>query len=1238
MTLRQGARLVAEHAPAPRRLYRLVGFTLIAAGVILSSQVALADCPGCPEDCDTCFDCSTLDCDDGDPCTLDECDEVGGCINGPVDCEEVECLTCPDDCGPCEDCSTLDCNDGDLCTSDECDPSVGCVNDPVDCDDDDQCTVNSCSPGTGCQATPVLCDDGEPCTEDGCDPSTGCIVESATCDDGSECTVDSCDPTTGCVHEYADCDDGDPCTDDGCDPTTGQCLTSPKSCDDGDPCTDDGCDPTTGQCLTSPKSCDDDDACTDGVCDPVLGECIYTPKDCVDDDLCTSDECDPSVGCINDPVDCDDDDQCTVNSCSPGTGCQATPVLCDDGEPCTEDGCDPSAGCIVESATCDDGSECTVDSCDPTTGCVHEYEDCDDGDPCTDDGCDPTTGQCLTSPKSCDDDDACTDGVCDPVLEECIYTPKDCVDDDLCTGESCDPLDGCTYEPVACDDGSLCTESGCEPASGCQYTALDCGDADLCTDDFCDPGTGCFSLPVNCDDGNECSIDACDPTTGGCLYQPNCDEPSCEVYCECTWPEPEWTDVELTVPTLELTLPNSEAVCEMLGLNGKIASSVALEGSLERRKFIGETPQEKCQDSTSGDVAFTWAVKNCGKGFERKVEIGGDVTDHLCPHCPPVPPSEREWQCLEAGYRDADFYGEFTHKPEQLPQKKLTLANKWVKLQAALGYQGHPVTKGSLGLGWTRQLDADRDEAADQNLACPESPNCVRGKLGAGGALLASGWVKGELLGWATLIGTAWGRVNVGFEGRITRHLDSTPSSDGSAGKCAEETCLEGKAVFSFGIKAGVALRWTSKRHPGGSFSLGSSFGYTCERDWAFLSLGCAEDEDKAFACPDPSYSKRGPFCCKWIYPWDACEETTCKQENRYCGEMPLRCSDGVQDCGGCDDGAECVDFVSLTNEHKNHHDRLDRPNADIPPLPETGTVCCRKRTCENLNPGPVDYEYLEDRHVTPYPPTVPADGQAECGVFSDGCTDDKIAWAASADGLLSCGDCEEKNVGDDTNYYCSEGKCECNPSDSCEENGWECGWHHTGCPHPENPHQSGTVYCGETENYGKTDYEAGYTGLELGCEIGSCCNEKKSKCYKMEGTHTVCGGKDWWNTCLSEMPRSCGTVSYPSMCGQNITKECQTPPSPYVCVKKPVLGGEENFWDCPVGDQNCVAQNSRLIYKRCQWGAGQGSCVSFKDPIACHITRDCSFGLSEEMIDCCQDDKSWEQCCSENPGLEGCT
>jgi hypothetical protein len=99
--------------------------------------------------------------------------------------------------------------------------------------------------------------------------------------------------------------------------------------------------------------------------------------------------------------------------------------------------------------------------------------------------------------------------------------------------------------------------------------------------------------------------------------------------------------------------------------------------------------------------------------------------------------------------------------------------------------------------------------------------------------------------------------------------------------------------------------------------------------------------------------------------------------------------------------------------------------------------------------------------------------------------------------------------------------------------------------------------------------------------------------------------------------------------------------------VEKPDEDGKKaNFWACPDDQPDCVAKNSKLIYKRCQAGSTffNSECVSFNDPVTdgafnsgCWKIRDCSFGLSDEMIDCCKDDKSWEQCCSENPDLEGC-
>ena len=84
------------------------------------------------------FDCSAIDCDDGNECTADTCDPaVEMCVHTPVG-DGVACDFdgLPGVCiaGQCEEdpCASLDCDDGNQCTIDTCDPVVGqCVHAPL---------------------------------------------------------------------------------------------------------------------------------------------------------------------------------------------------------------------------------------------------------------------------------------------------------------------------------------------------------------------------------------------------------------------------------------------------------------------------------------------------------------------------------------------------------------------------------------------------------------------------------------------------------------------------------------------------------------------------------------------------------------------------------------------------------------------------------------------------------------------------------------------------------------------------------------------------------------------------------------------------------------------------------------------------------------------------------------------------------------------------------------------------
>ena len=89
------------------------------------------------------FDCSAIDCDDGNECTTDSCDPaVEECVHTPVE-DGVACDFggFPGVCiaGLCEEdlCENVDCDDGDPCTSDSCDPLTGSCSNVGVCEDVD---------------------------------------------------------------------------------------------------------------------------------------------------------------------------------------------------------------------------------------------------------------------------------------------------------------------------------------------------------------------------------------------------------------------------------------------------------------------------------------------------------------------------------------------------------------------------------------------------------------------------------------------------------------------------------------------------------------------------------------------------------------------------------------------------------------------------------------------------------------------------------------------------------------------------------------------------------------------------------------------------------------------------------------------------------------------------------------------------------------------------------------------
>lgn len=90
------------------------------------------------------------------------------------------------------DCSTLDCDDGNSLTTDTCDSSSGCEN---TCDDGNACTREAFVDGV-CQYVDESGDPYDCSNEDGSD----CLPGLIDCSDGNPFTTDVCVPSTGCRH------------------------------------------------------------------------------------------------------------------------------------------------------------------------------------------------------------------------------------------------------------------------------------------------------------------------------------------------------------------------------------------------------------------------------------------------------------------------------------------------------------------------------------------------------------------------------------------------------------------------------------------------------------------------------------------------------------------------------------------------------------------------------------------------------------------------------------------------------------------------------------------------------------------------------------------------------------------------------------------------------------------------------------------------------------------------------
>jgi len=203
------------------------------------------------------------DCDLGDPCFLYSCDSNTGeclaepkCPVGRTTCHEYSCLN-----GECIDKPTL-CPYKVCIKNTTCDEVLGCKEEPIDCDDGDLCTddycendvcvhirtCNNCTLRTSGEngtiiETPIMCDDDNNCTRDYCDDHLGCVFEPyfpEFCDDRDNCTTDSCPVEVGtCVNFYNHtCETNETCYTARCLSPSGQCVLSEIICaldKDGNP-------------------------------------------------------------------------------------------------------------------------------------------------------------------------------------------------------------------------------------------------------------------------------------------------------------------------------------------------------------------------------------------------------------------------------------------------------------------------------------------------------------------------------------------------------------------------------------------------------------------------------------------------------------------------------------------------------------------------------------------------------------------------------------------------------------------------------------------------------------------------------------------------------------------------------------------------------------------------------------------------------------------------------------------
>ncbi len=93
----------------------------------------------CTQDACGPFGCqhTPMTCDDNNACTSDSCDKAnGGCTHAQLTgtpCEDGNLCTTGETCGlgSCWNGTTINCDDKDACTADSCDSTIGCLHDPI---------------------------------------------------------------------------------------------------------------------------------------------------------------------------------------------------------------------------------------------------------------------------------------------------------------------------------------------------------------------------------------------------------------------------------------------------------------------------------------------------------------------------------------------------------------------------------------------------------------------------------------------------------------------------------------------------------------------------------------------------------------------------------------------------------------------------------------------------------------------------------------------------------------------------------------------------------------------------------------------------------------------------------------------------------------------------------------------------------------------------------------------------